>query len=106
MSTSLTRLQAVSKLQATLCQLYATKMWLSGMLINESIELFQSRPGGQVFASIDPAALDFVNTQGRRYDENKVKYSAALTAAKEVSSVASWEQVSETGQHHDVLGPT
>jgi hypothetical protein len=90
--TSLTRLQAVSSVQAKLLQLYDAKMWLTGALVSDSLEVLQARPGGQVFTTLDTSTLDFVNTNGRRPDENKAKYATAVTTAAETVSSTGWEQ--------------
>ena len=89
--TSLSRLQAVSKCQAQLIELYEAKVSLLGTITSDTAEILLARPGASIYKAVDPTSLDFVNTTGRRKDENKANYVVGLKMAKEATAT-DWEQ--------------
>lgn len=91
--TSLSKLQAVSKCQAQLIELYEAKVSLLGAISADTSKIVLSRPGARVTQTIDPALLDFVNTSGRRKDENKANYAVGLQIAERTTTASDWEQV-------------
>eukprot|EP00966_Prymnesium_polylepis_P235642 5449930-Prymnesium_polylepis.1 len=90
--TSLLKLQAVSRCQAQLIELYEAKVAILGTITSDTAEILIARPGASVFKAVDPTSLDFVNTTGRRKDENKANYVQGLKLAKEATA-SDWEQV-------------
>jgi len=89
--TSLLKLQAVSRCQAQLIELYEAKVAILGTITSDTAEILIARPGASVFKAVDPTSLDFVNTTGRRKDENKANYVQGLKLAKEATA-SDWEQ--------------
>ena len=89
--TSLSQLQAVSKCQAQLIELYEAKVSLLGTITSDTAEVLLARPGASIYKAVDPASLDFVNTTGRGKDENKANYVVGLRMAKEATAT-DWEQ--------------
>ncbi|KAL1504485.1 hypothetical protein AB1Y20_010890 [Prymnesium parvum] len=89
--TSLSQLQAVSKCQAQLIALYEAKLHIVASISAETAATVRGRPGGSVSQSVDPTALDFVNTAGRRKDENRANYVQGLKKAQQVTA-SDWEQ--------------
>jgi len=62
-----------------------------GTITSDTAEVLLSRPGASIYMAVDPASLDFVNTTGRRKDENKANYVTGLKMAKEATAT-DWEQ--------------
>ena len=92
MTTSLTGLQKVSGLQAQLIELYQQKIAICGSLAADTSAVIFSRTCDRD-SDKAPPSLDFVNTSGRRVDENKATYATALKAAQTVTASTGWEQV-------------